>query len=57
MKIVVVGGSGVIGARLVALLTCDGHEVVAASRRTGVDAVDGEVGRVEVPLTPAIQWE
>ena len=42
MKIVVVGGSGVIGSRLVSMLTRDGHEVVAASRRSGVDAVTGE---------------
>lgn len=42
MKIVVVGGSGVIGSKLVTLLTRDGHEVVAASRRSGVDAVTGE---------------
>jgi len=42
MKIVVVGGSGITGSRLVALLTRDGYEVVAASRRTGVDAVTGE---------------
>src|SRR5215471_3831512 len=42
MKIVVVGGSGLIGSRLVALLTRDGHEVVAASRRSGVDAVNGD---------------
>ena len=42
MKIVVVGGSGMIGSRLVSLLTRDGHEVVAVSRRSGVDAVTGE---------------
>jgi len=42
MKIVVVGGSGLIGSKLVATLTHDGHEVVAASRRSGVDAVTGE---------------
>jgi len=42
MKIVVVGATGLIGSRLVALLTLDGHEVVAASRRSGVDAVTGE---------------
>jgi len=42
MKIVVVGGSGRVGSRLVAMLTRDGHEVVAASRRSGVDAVTGE---------------
>jgi uncharacterized protein YbjT (DUF2867 family)/nitrite reductase/ring-hydroxylating ferredoxin subunit len=42
MKIVVVGGSGVIGSKLVATLTRDGHEIVAASRRSGFDAVTGE---------------
>jgi uncharacterized protein YbjT (DUF2867 family) len=42
MKIVVAGGHGRIGSRLVALLTRCGHEVVAASRRTGVDVVTGE---------------
>jgi uncharacterized protein YbjT (DUF2867 family)/nitrite reductase/ring-hydroxylating ferredoxin subunit len=42
MKIVVVGGSGLIGSRLVAMLTGDGHDVVAASRRSGFDAVTGE---------------
>jgi uncharacterized protein YbjT (DUF2867 family)/nitrite reductase/ring-hydroxylating ferredoxin subunit len=42
MKIVVVGGSGLIGSRLVTMLTRDGQEVVAASRRSGVDVVTGE---------------
>jgi uncharacterized protein YbjT (DUF2867 family)/nitrite reductase/ring-hydroxylating ferredoxin subunit len=42
MKIVVVGGSGLIGSKLVTMLMRDGHEVVAASRRSGVDAVTGE---------------
>src|SRR6185295_13212530 len=42
MKIVVVGGSGLIGSKLVATLTRDGHEVVAASRRSGFDVVTGE---------------
>ena len=42
MKIVVVGGRGLIGSKLVTILTRDGHEVVAASRRSGVDAVTGE---------------
>jgi len=42
MKVVVVGGSGLIGSELVTILTRDGHEVVAASRRSGVDAVTGE---------------
>jgi len=42
MKIVVVGGNGLVGSRLVTMLTRDGHDVVAASRRSGVDAVTGE---------------
>jgi uncharacterized protein YbjT (DUF2867 family)/nitrite reductase/ring-hydroxylating ferredoxin subunit len=42
MKIVVVGGSGLIGRKLVTLLSRDGHEVVAASRRSGVNAITGE---------------
>jgi len=42
MKIVVVGGSGLTGSRLVPMLRGDGHEVVAASRRSGVDAVSGK---------------
>jgi uncharacterized protein YbjT (DUF2867 family)/nitrite reductase/ring-hydroxylating ferredoxin subunit len=46
MKIVVVGGSGLIGSKLVPLLRRDGHEVVAASRRSGVDVVTG-VGLAE----------
>ena len=43
MKIVVVGGSGLIGSKLVTMLLGDGHDVVAASRRSGVDVVSGEV--------------
>jgi uncharacterized protein YbjT (DUF2867 family) len=42
MKIVVIGGAGVIGARTVAALRQGGHEVVAASRRTGIDIITGE---------------
>ena len=42
MKIVVVGGHGLIGSRLVEQLGAEGHDVVAASRRSGVDAVTGE---------------
>src|SRR5262245_39862344 len=42
MKIVVVGGSGLVGSTLVTTLTSQGHEAVAASRRSGVDAVTGE---------------
>jgi uncharacterized protein YbjT (DUF2867 family) len=42
MNIVVIGGSGLIGSKLVAMLTRDGHEVVSASRRSGVDAITGK---------------
>jgi uncharacterized protein YbjT (DUF2867 family)/nitrite reductase/ring-hydroxylating ferredoxin subunit len=42
MKIVVVGGSGLIGSKVVEMLRHDGHDVVAASRRSGVDIVSGE---------------
>jgi uncharacterized protein YbjT (DUF2867 family) len=41
VKIVVLGGSGLVGVKLVRKLRRLGHEVVAASRRTGVDAVTG----------------
>ncbi|UIF87422.1 SDR family oxidoreductase [Cupriavidus sp. UYPR2.512] len=42
MKIVVIGGSGLIGSQLVALLNAAGHTAVAASPRTGVNSVTGE---------------
>ncbi|WP_254511641.1 SDR family oxidoreductase [Anatilimnocola floriformis] len=42
MKIVVIGGSGLIGSKLVALLRNKGHEVLAASPSKGVNAVTGE---------------
>jgi uncharacterized protein YbjT (DUF2867 family) len=42
MKIVVIGGTGLIGSRLVARLVADGHEVTAASRATGVNSYTGE---------------
>ncbi len=42
MKIVVIGGSGLIGSKLVALLEADGHEAVAASPRSGVNTLTGE---------------
>lgn len=41
MKIVVMGGSGLVGASVAELLAKQGCEVVAASRRTGVDAISG----------------
>jgi uncharacterized protein YbjT (DUF2867 family) len=42
MKIVVVGGSGLIGTKLVKSLRQRGHDVVAASRSTGVNTLTGE---------------
>ena len=42
MKIVVIGGTGLIGGKLVKLLQEKGHEVLAASPGTGVNAVTGE---------------
>ncbi|MFY1622191.1 SDR family oxidoreductase [Micromonospora sp. WMMD723] len=41
MKIVVIGGSGLIGSRLVTVLGRQGHDAVAASPRTGVDTLTG----------------
>ncbi|RKN51172.1 SDR family oxidoreductase [Micromonospora endolithica] len=42
MKIVVIGGSGLIGSKLVTILRQRGHEVVAASPSTGVNTLTGE---------------
>jgi uncharacterized protein YbjT (DUF2867 family) len=47
MKIVVIGGSGLIGKKLVHNLRQRGHEVVAASPSTGVNTLTGE-GLAEV---------
>ncbi|GEL97493.1 SDR family oxidoreductase [Cellulomonas terrae] len=47
MKIVVIGGTGLIGSKLVALLAADGHEAVAASPGTGVNTLTGD-GLAEV---------
>ncbi|MES2439150.1 MAG: SDR family oxidoreductase [Verrucomicrobiota bacterium] len=42
MKVVVIGGTGLIGTQVVSHLRQLGHEVVAASPSSGVDAVTGE---------------
>jgi uncharacterized protein YbjT (DUF2867 family) len=42
MKIVVIGGSGLIGTKLVSRLRQTGHEVVAASPNSGVNTITGE---------------
>lgn len=64
MRIVVVGGSGLIGKKVVANLRRHGHEVVAASPSSGVNAVTGEGlagalagARVVVDVANAPSWE
>src|ERR1700751_4436496 len=42
MKIVVIGGSGLIGSKLVNKLLEQGHEAIAASPNSGVDTLTGE---------------
>src|SRR5689334_11312520 len=64
MKIVVIGGSGLIGKKVVTDLRQRGHEVVAASPSTGVNTVTGEGlapalagARVVVDVANAPSWE
>ncbi len=47
MKIVVIGGTGLIGSKVVTKLREQGHEAVAASPNTGVNTLTGE-GLAEV---------
>ena len=42
MKIVVIGGTGLIGSKTVAILRQGGHEVLAASPKSGINTVTGE---------------
>jgi uncharacterized protein YbjT (DUF2867 family) len=42
MKIVVIGGSGLIGTKVVKKLSEQGHEALAASPKTGVNSITGE---------------
>jgi uncharacterized protein YbjT (DUF2867 family) len=42
MKVLVIGGTGLIGSQVIANLTELGHEAVSASPRSGVDTVTGE---------------
>src|SRR5438045_2024814 len=42
MKIVVIGGTGLIGSKTVAILRQGGNEVVAASPKSGVNTITGE---------------
>ena len=51
MKIVVIGGTGLIGTRVVSNLTAQGHQAVAAAPSTGVNTLTGE-GLAEVLKVP-----
>jgi len=42
MKVVVIGGTGLIGSKVVEKLNAHGHEAVAASPNTGVNTLTGE---------------
>ncbi len=42
MKIVVIGGTGLIGTKVVAKLRARGHQVIAASPNTGINTLTGE---------------
>jgi len=42
MKIVVIGGTGLIGSKTVDILRRGGHEVIAASPKSGVNSITGE---------------
>ena len=64
MKMIVIGGSGLIGSRLVNKLRADGHEAVAASPDSGVNSVTGEGlaealkgASVVVDVTNSPSWE
>jgi uncharacterized protein YbjT (DUF2867 family) len=64
MKIVVIGGSGLIGTKLVNNLRKSGHEVLAASPSSGVNTITGEGlaealagAQVVVDVTNAPSWE
>ncbi len=53
MKIVVIGGTGLVGSKVVHLLTEHGHDAVAASPNTGVNTITGE-GLAEVLTDAAV---
>jgi uncharacterized protein YbjT (DUF2867 family) len=53
MKIVVIGGTGLVGSKVVRLLDAQGHEAVAASPNTGVNTLTGE-GLAEVLTGAAV---
>jgi uncharacterized protein YbjT (DUF2867 family) len=64
MKIVVIGGTGLIGSKLVKKLREQGHEAVAASPNTGVNSITGagladalKGASVVVDVTNSPSWE
>ena len=64
MKIVVIGGTGLIGSKTAPILRQGGHEVLAASPNTGVNTITGEGlakalagAEVVVDLANAPAWE
>jgi len=64
MKVVILGGTGLIGSKVVNLLRADGHEVVAASPSQGINSITGEGltaaltgAQVVVDVTNSPSWE
>jgi uncharacterized protein YbjT (DUF2867 family) len=64
MKIVVIGGSGLIGKKLIPILRERGHEAMSASPSSGVNTITGEGlagalarAQVVVDVTNAPSWE
>jgi uncharacterized protein YbjT (DUF2867 family) len=64
MEIVVIGGSGLIGSKLVTKLREHGHEAVAASPKSGINSITGEglaealqSASVVVDVSNAPSWE
>jgi uncharacterized protein YbjT (DUF2867 family) len=53
MKKVVIGGTGLIGSKTVAILRPGGHDVIAASRGGGVNTVAGKGSKKP---WPAHRW-
>jgi uncharacterized protein YbjT (DUF2867 family) len=64
VKIVILGGTGLIGSKVVNLLRARSHEVVAASPSKGIDSITGKGltealtgAQVVVDVTNAPSWE